>query len=198
MLCGDVSLLSAGGRKDVWSALPVCGRWRLRPGEPEAAEMRSLFLIRGWPTRRRSSTRPSSRPGTIPPRSLRTARLPSASTAPRSGERGRTRSRPTGPSRVPDSTMSRRVSTTVFEDRYGGRLSLLGAEFRKRTGSRSARTRSIRAARRSRRYAGRPLVQDPPRGRASVSGGPPPPRPGDTARRRRARRRVPEPGRRAS
>ena len=47
MLCGDVSLLSAGGRKDVWSALPVCGRWRLRPGEPEAAEMRTLFLIRG-------------------------------------------------------------------------------------------------------------------------------------------------------
>ena len=47
MLCGDASLLSAGGRKDVWSALPVCGRWRLRPGEPEAAEMRTLFLIRG-------------------------------------------------------------------------------------------------------------------------------------------------------
>jgi hypothetical protein len=47
MLCGDVSLLSAGGRKDVWSALLVCGRWRLRLGEPEAAEMRSLFLIRG-------------------------------------------------------------------------------------------------------------------------------------------------------
>lgn len=47
MLCGDVSLLSAGGRKDVWSALPVCGRWRLLPGEPEAAEMRTLFLIRG-------------------------------------------------------------------------------------------------------------------------------------------------------
>jgi hypothetical protein len=47
MLCGDASLLSAGGRKDVWSALPVCGRWRLLPGEPEAAEMRSLFLIRG-------------------------------------------------------------------------------------------------------------------------------------------------------
>jgi hypothetical protein len=47
MLCGDVSLLSAGGRKDLWSALPVCGRWRLRPGEPEAAEMRTLFLIRG-------------------------------------------------------------------------------------------------------------------------------------------------------
>ena len=47
MLCGDVCLLSAGGRKDVWSALPVCGRWRLRPGEPEAAEMRTLFLIRG-------------------------------------------------------------------------------------------------------------------------------------------------------
>jgi hypothetical protein len=47
MLCGDVSLLSAGGRKDVWSALPVGGRWRLRPGEPEAAEMRILFLIRG-------------------------------------------------------------------------------------------------------------------------------------------------------
>ena len=47
MLCGDVSLLSAGGRKDVWSALPVCGRWRLLPAEPEAAEMRTLFLIRG-------------------------------------------------------------------------------------------------------------------------------------------------------
>ena len=47
MLCGDVSLLSAGGRKDVWSALPVCGRWRLLPGELEAAEMRTLFLIRG-------------------------------------------------------------------------------------------------------------------------------------------------------
>ena len=47
MLCGDVSLLSAGGRKDVWSALLVCGRWRLLPGEPEAAEMRTLFLIRG-------------------------------------------------------------------------------------------------------------------------------------------------------
>lgn len=47
MLCGDVSLLSAGGRRDVWSALPVCGRWRLLPGEPEAAEMRTLFLIRG-------------------------------------------------------------------------------------------------------------------------------------------------------
>jgi hypothetical protein len=47
MLCGDVSLLSAAGRKDVWSALPVCGRWRLRPGEAEAAEMRILFLIRG-------------------------------------------------------------------------------------------------------------------------------------------------------
>jgi hypothetical protein len=47
MLCGDASLLSAGGRRDVWSALPVCGRWRLRPGEPEAAEMKTLFLIRG-------------------------------------------------------------------------------------------------------------------------------------------------------
>jgi len=47
MLCGDASLLSAGGRKDVWSALPVCGRWRLLPGEPEALEMRTLFLIRG-------------------------------------------------------------------------------------------------------------------------------------------------------
>jgi hypothetical protein len=47
MLCGDVSLLSAGGRKDVWSALLVSGRWQLRPGEPEAAEMRTLFLIRG-------------------------------------------------------------------------------------------------------------------------------------------------------
>ena len=47
MLCGDASLLSAGGRKDVWSALPVCGRWRLLPGELEAAEMRTLFLIRG-------------------------------------------------------------------------------------------------------------------------------------------------------
>ena len=31
----------------MWSALLVCGRWRLRPGEPEAAEMRTLFLIRG-------------------------------------------------------------------------------------------------------------------------------------------------------
>ena len=47
MLCGDVSLLSAGGRKDVWSAVPVCGRWQLRLGEQEAAEMRTVFLIRG-------------------------------------------------------------------------------------------------------------------------------------------------------
>ena len=31
----------------MWSALPVCGRWRLLPGEPEALEMRTLFLIRG-------------------------------------------------------------------------------------------------------------------------------------------------------
>ena len=47
MLCGDAVLLSANGRHEVWSALPVSGRWRLCAGEPEATEMRDVFRIRG-------------------------------------------------------------------------------------------------------------------------------------------------------
>ena len=47
MLCGDAVLLSAKGRHEVWSAQPVSGRWRLSATEPEAAEIRDVFRIRG-------------------------------------------------------------------------------------------------------------------------------------------------------
>ena len=47
MLCGDAVLLSANGRHEVWSAQSVSGRWRLSATEPEAAEMRDVFRIRG-------------------------------------------------------------------------------------------------------------------------------------------------------
>jgi len=47
LLCGDVALLSARGRHELWSAQAVSGRWRLRASEAEAAEMRDLFRIRG-------------------------------------------------------------------------------------------------------------------------------------------------------
>ena len=47
MLCADAVLLSANGRHEVWSALPVSGRWLLRATEPEAVEMRDVFRIRG-------------------------------------------------------------------------------------------------------------------------------------------------------
>ena len=47
VLCGDALLLSANGRYEVWFAMPVSGTWRLRAGEPEAAEMREVFRIRG-------------------------------------------------------------------------------------------------------------------------------------------------------
>jgi len=47
MLCGDAILLSASGRHEVWSAVSVSGGWRLRADEPEAAEMREIFHIRG-------------------------------------------------------------------------------------------------------------------------------------------------------
>lgn len=48
MLCSDAVLLSVNGRHEVWSAMPVLsGRWRVHAGEPEAAEMRDVFRIRG-------------------------------------------------------------------------------------------------------------------------------------------------------
>ena len=47
VLCGDAVLLSANGRHEVWFAMLVSGAWRLRASEPEAAEMREVFRIRG-------------------------------------------------------------------------------------------------------------------------------------------------------
>ena len=47
VLCGDALLLSASGRYEVWFAMPVSGAWRLHASEPEAAEMREVFRIRG-------------------------------------------------------------------------------------------------------------------------------------------------------
>lgn len=47
VLCGDAVLLSPNGRCDVWSARAVSGRWVLDATEPEVAEMRDVFRIRG-------------------------------------------------------------------------------------------------------------------------------------------------------